>query len=69
MLIIIQKSQLKLYLNIPKGKLVDNFKLATDVSGIGTLGNGDYQVIVSDDSNLSNILSLIEQSVNLQTSE
>ena len=67
--IIIQKSQLKVYINIPKGKLIDNLNLATDVSGIGTVGNGDYQVIINDDSNFSYVLSLIEQSVKLHTSD
>lgn len=61
--VIIQKSKLKVYLNIPQGQLVDNLNLATDVSGIGKLGNGDYQVVIRDDSNLSNVLSLIEQAV------
>lgn len=60
----IQKAQLKLSINVPKGKLIDNLGIAQDVFGKGKWGNGDYQVIMRDDSNLSNIISLIEQSVN-----
>lgn len=59
----IQKSQLKLTLNVPKGKLIDSLNIAEDVSGRGKWGNGDYQIIMKDESHLSHILSLIEQSV------
>jgi predicted transport protein len=61
----IQKAQLKLTLNVPKGKLIDNLNIAQDVSGKGKWGNGDYQIIIKDDTNLSHVLSLIEQSVQL----
>jgi len=59
----IQKAQIKLTLNVPKGKLIDNLGTAFDVSDKGKWGNGDYQVVMRDDSNLSYIISLIEQSV------
>ncbi len=59
----IQKSQLKLTLNVPKGKLIDKLNIAEDVSGKGKWGNGDYQIIMKDEFQLSHILNLIEQSV------
>ncbi|HHV36400.1 MAG TPA: hypothetical protein GXX77_00970 [Candidatus Cloacimonetes bacterium] len=59
----IQKTQLKLTLNVPKGKLIDKLNIAEDVSGKGTWGNGDYQIIMKDEFQLSHILNLIEQSV------
>ncbi len=59
----IQKSQLKLTLNVPKGELIDSLNIAEDVSGRGKWGNGDYQIIMKDESHLSHIISLIEQSV------
>jgi predicted transport protein len=61
----IQKAQLKLTLNVPKGKLVDNLNIAEDVSSKGKWGNGAYQITMKDESHLSHILSLIEQSVQL----
>ncbi|MDP3114562.1 MAG: DUF5655 domain-containing protein [Candidatus Cloacimonadaceae bacterium] len=61
----VQKSKLKLTLNVLKGKLMDSLSLAEDVSGKGKWGNGDYQIIMRDDVSLSYILSLIEQSVKL----
>ncbi len=62
----IQKKQLILTLNLRKGKLSDNLGIARDVSAIGKWGNGDYQITMRDDSNLSYIMSLIEQSYNAQ---
>jgi predicted transport protein len=63
----IQRAQLKLTLNVPKGKLMDNLNIAEDVSGKGKWGNGAYQIIMKDESHLSHILSLIEQSVKLHS--
>ncbi len=63
----IQKSKLKLTINIMKGHLVDNLGLAEDVSGKGKWGNGDYQITMRDGSSISYILSLIEQSVKLHS--
>jgi predicted transport protein len=58
----LQRSQLKLTINVPKGTLVDSIGITSDVSSKGKLGNGDYQVTMKDDSQLSSIMSLIEQS-------
>lgn len=63
--IVIQKAQLKLSLNVPQGKLIDSLNIAQDVSDKGKWGNGDYQVVMRDDSSLSSVLSLIEQSVKM----
>lgn len=62
----IQKKQLILTLNLRKGKLSDNLGIARDVSAIGKWGNGDYQITMKDDSHLSYVMSLIEQSYNAQ---
>jgi len=60
----IQKSHLKVHLNLKKGELDDPRGLARDVSNIGHWGNGDYEVVVgtSDDNDLDYILSLVKQS-------
>ena len=63
----IQRSKIKITINMPKGQLIDNLGLAEDVSGKGKWGNGDYQIVVRDDTRISYILSLIEQSVKLHS--
>ncbi|EQB63713.1 MAG: hypothetical protein RBG1_1C00001G1292 [candidate division Zixibacteria bacterium RBG-1] len=57
-----QKSQLKIFLNLSKGKLNDIQGIARDVSKVGHWGNGDYQIIIKHDSNLDYIIGLVKQS-------
>ena len=59
--IVIQKRGLKLFINKTKNTLDDSKMLARDVSNIGHWGNGDYEIVVSDDSNIEYIMSLIKQ--------
>jgi len=58
----IQRSKLKITINLPKGKLNDPDKIAEDVSATGHWGNGDYRVILSDDEMLEYVINLIKQS-------
>lgn len=58
----IQRSKLKVTINLPKGKLNDPNNLAEDVSSTGHWGNGDYRIIISDDEMLEYTISLIKQS-------
>jgi predicted transport protein len=60
--IVVYKGQLNLFLNMRKGTLNDPKNLARDVSSVGHWGNGDYQIVVSELSNLGYLLSLIRQS-------
>ncbi len=60
--IVLYRNQLNLFLNMKKGTLNDPRNMAKDVSTVGHWGNGDYQVIVNDSSNIGYILSLIRQS-------
>lgn len=57
----IQKKQLKIFINAKIGEIDDAKHLLKDVSAIGHWGNGDYQVIVKDTSNLEYIMSLVKQ--------
>lgn len=57
------KRSLKLWINVKKGKLDDPKKLMRDVSEIGHWGNGDYELVVDDDSNLEYIMSLVKQAL------
>lgn len=58
----VQKKALKIWINLKKGKLDDPKGLARDVSSVGHWGNGDYELVVSNDDDLEYIISLIKQS-------
>lgn len=58
----IQQKSLKIWLNLKKGELKDLQGIARDVSNTGHWGNGDYQIQISNDSNLEYIMDLIKQS-------
>lgn len=58
----VRKDALKLYLNIPKGKLLDEKGISEDVSNKGKWGNGDYVVLLNDKSELDYVFGLISQS-------
>jgi len=58
----IQKSSLKLCLNMKKGTLNDHKNVARDVSQVGHWGNGDYQIDMKNAEDIRYIVSLIEQS-------
>lgn len=59
----VQSSGLKLTINVKRNKLDDPKKLTRDISEIGHLGNGDYEIKVTDDNNLEYIMSLIKQAL------
>lgn len=59
----IQRSRLKIYINLSKGELDDPKKIAQDQSGKGHWGSGDYLLLVKDDSNLEYIMSLVKQAI------
>nr|WP_198923705.1 hypothetical protein [Rappaport israeli] len=62
----IQKKSLKIWINLKAGQLNDAKNLAKDVSGIGHLGTGDYQINVNDTEDLEYIMSLIKQAINIK---
>jgi len=57
----IQNKSLKMWINLKKGQLKDEKEITKDVSNSGHWGNGDYEIIISDTSNLEYIMSLIKQ--------
>ncbi|MCF2446813.1 DUF5655 domain-containing protein [Dyadobacter sp. CY345] len=59
----IQQKVLKLWINVKKGQLKDEKRLAKDVSLSGHWGNGDYGIIVTDTTNLEYIMSLVKQAL------
>ncbi|OQO78178.1 hypothetical protein BH745_10935 [Enterococcus gallinarum] len=58
----IQKSSLKIWINLKSGELNDSRNLARDVSKIGHWGNGDYEIIMKNNQEIEYIASLIKQS-------
>lgn len=56
-----QKGTIKIYLNKRLGTLIDEMGLARDVSNIGHLAPGDYQLQVDSIDNFEYILGLIKQ--------
>ncbi len=58
----VQQKQIKVSINMIKGELDDTRKLAKDVSTIGHLGNGDYQININSEDDLDYIIFLIKQS-------
>jgi len=63
--VVILKKALKIFINLPKGKLDDSKNLARDVSAVGHWGNGDYQIQTTSDDELEYIVSLVRQSYKL----
>jgi predicted transport protein len=60
--VVVRKSNLTLFLNIHKATLNDPKELARDVSTVAHWGNGDYEVIIKNLTNLEYVLTLIMQS-------
>ncbi len=60
----LQRSKLKIFINIPKGKLEDPEGLAEDVSQKGHWGNGDYQFLLDDERMIDIAMAFINQSYN-----
>lgn len=59
--VLLQKSKIKIYLNLKKGIIDDPKKLARDISNVGHWGNGDYEINISNDENIEYIISLVKQ--------
>lgn len=60
----VQRKGIKIHLNLKKGNLDDPRAIFRDVSEIGHYGYGDYEYVVTPDSDLDYLISLIKQSYN-----
>lgn len=58
-----QKIGIKMTINVKKGDLDDPKGITRDVSGLGHLGNGDYELKITEDKNLEYIMSLVKQAI------
>ncbi|MGJ1503240.1 DUF5655 domain-containing protein [Sphingobacterium multivorum] len=61
--VVILSKTLKIYINLKSGDLLDEKKLARDVSNVGHWGNGSYEIKLSDIEEFEYILSLLKQSL------
>ncbi|MFV9552546.1 DUF5655 domain-containing protein [Algibacter sp. PT7-4] len=61
--IVTLKKGIKLFINLQKGKLEDPKNLMRDVSSTGHWGNGDYELVITNNDNLEYILYLIKQAI------
>lgn len=61
--IVVQKKNIKLFINLRKGELDDPKEIMRDVSEIGHYGNGDYEITLKDDEDFEYLMSLIKQSI------
>lgn len=59
----IQNKALKIWLNLPKGKLDDPKNITRDVSSVGHYGNGDYELKITDDILFEYVMSLAKQAI------
>ncbi len=58
----INRSFVKIMINLHRGELDDPKKIAKDVSNMGKWGNGDYRIEVNNTNNIEYIMSLVKQS-------
>lgn len=59
----IQKSGLKISINVKKGELDDPKNITRDISDVGHLGNGAYGIKITDGKYLEYIMSLAKQAI------
>jgi predicted transport protein len=59
---LLQKNQIKIWLNLKKGELIDNNNVTRDVSSIGHWGNGDYEIKLEKGDDVDYLMTLIKQS-------
>ncbi|MDY0088818.1 MAG: DUF5655 domain-containing protein [Flavobacteriaceae bacterium] len=61
--VVLQNNSLKIYLNVKSGELEDPKQITRDVSNIGHLGNGAYEIKLMDLDDIDYIMSLLKQSL------
>lgn len=61
----IQKSKVKVYINIGVGELNDPKKMARDISSVGHWGSSNYQVMVGPNDDLDYVAGLVHQAYSL----
>lgn len=63
--IVVLRDALKIFINVPSGKLNDPNKIARDLTKpkpIGHWGNGDYEIRLEEEKDIEKVIDLIKQS-------
>ena len=63
--VLILKTGIKVWVSVPSGQLVDRFAIFRDCSQIGRWGNGDYDTIMTDRTNLEYIVQAAKQAFDI----
>ncbi len=61
--VVLQRKELKIFINLKIGDLEDYKKIARDVSNIGHWGNGSHEIKLTDLDDIDYIMSLLKQSL------
>ena len=64
--IVIQKSRLRISLNMKFNQIIDPYSMCKDITGLGRWGNGDVELFFEHTSEIDKVMDLIKQSYNLQ---
>lgn len=64
--IVPQSKRLRLSLNMPFSEVVDDKKICIDITNIGRWGNGDVEIHLSNESEITYVMGLIRQSFERQ---
>lgn len=67
--VVIQKSRLRLSLNMRFSEIIDPKELCRDITGLGRWGNGDVEIYLDNLGQLGDIMELIEQAFHKQDVE
>lgn len=67
--IVFYNKGLYILINIKKGKLSDPNNLTKDISGTGHWGNGDYQILMDNKTDMDYVMFLVKQSYKIQENE
>lgn len=59
--ILLRKGSIKIWLNCKWGSLNDTKNIFRDVSNIGHWGNGDYEILLTNDNDIEYVFSIIKQ--------
>ena len=64
--VILQKSSLRLTINMPYGEIRDSKGLCRDIRNLGKWGNGEADLKIQEDTDLEDVMEIIEQSFDYQ---
>ena len=67
--IVFQKHRLRISVNMKFSEVIDLKGICRDVTGIGRWGNGDVELYMEHNSDVDQVMDIVEQSFRLQSDE